>query len=43
MKEIKQGCDLKGCFLCKHSLPEWLQAVAVHKKKLQGQKRGSDI
>lgn len=38
MKEIKQGCDLKSCFLCKHSLPEWLQAVAVHKKNFRVKK-----
>jgi CRP/FNR family transcriptional regulator len=38
MKEIKQGCDLKDCFLCKHSLPEWLQAVAVHKKNFRVKK-----
>ena len=32
MKEIKQGCNLEDCFLCRHSLPEWLPAVAAHKK-----------
>jgi CRP/FNR family transcriptional regulator len=38
MKEIKQACNLKDCFLCRHSLPEWLQAVEVHKKNFKVKK-----
>jgi len=32
MKKNKNGCDLQSCFLCKQSLPEWLPAIAAHKK-----------
>lgn len=38
MKQIKQGCDLNDCFLCKNVLPEWLQAVNVHKKNFKVKK-----
>jgi CRP/FNR family transcriptional regulator len=38
MKEIKQGCNLKDCFLCKNTLPEWLQAVAAHRKNFKVKK-----
>jgi len=38
MKELKQACNLKDCFLCRHSLPEWLHAVAVHKKSFRVKK-----
>jgi CRP/FNR family transcriptional regulator len=38
MKEIKDGCDLKNCFLCRHALPEWLRAVAVHKQNFKVKK-----
>lgn len=38
MKEIKRGCDLHSCFLCRHSLPGWLLAVDAHKKNFKVKK-----
>ncbi len=32
MKENKNSCDLESCFVCKLCLPEWLPAVAAHRK-----------
>lgn len=32
MKKINHACDLKSCFLCKRSLPEWLPAVEANRK-----------
>lgn len=38
MKECPDLCDLKGCFLCKLCLPEWLPAVAVKKRNFEVKK-----
>ncbi|MEO5893174.1 MAG: Crp/Fnr family transcriptional regulator [Ferruginibacter sp.] len=32
MKNNKNDCDLKSCFLCNGCLPEWLPAIAANKK-----------
>lgn len=32
MKECKNLCDLRSCFICRLCLPDWIPAVAVHKK-----------
>jgi CRP-like cAMP-binding protein len=32
MKNNKQNCDLKSCFLCTLCLKEWLPAVDIHRK-----------
>src|ERR1700744_906822 len=29
-----QTCDLKSCFLCKNSLPDWLTAIGHNKKNI---------
>lgn len=29
-----QLCDLKSCFLCRNSLPDWLSAIAHNKKNI---------
>ncbi len=33
MKKAR-ACDLKTCFLCRYSIPEWLTAVAAHRQHL---------
>lgn len=38
MKQLKAGCDLKSCFLCKRCHPEWVPAISVHHKTLQYKK-----
>ncbi len=38
MKECANACDLKTCFLCKLCLPEWLPALAVHKRNFEVKK-----
>lgn len=38
MKECGNVCDSKTCFLCALCLPEWLPAVAVHKKNFEVKK-----
>jgi CRP-like cAMP-binding protein len=38
MKKNKNGCDLKSCFLCKHSLPEWIPAIGANRKNLHFRK-----
>ncbi|MEX8546047.1 MAG: Crp/Fnr family transcriptional regulator [Mucilaginibacter sp.] len=35
MKEIKQGCNLNNCFLCKHCLKDWVPAIGIHKKNFE--------
>ncbi|WP_299288301.1 cyclic nucleotide-binding domain-containing protein [uncultured Mucilaginibacter sp.] len=35
MKEIKQGCNLNDCFLCKHCLKDWVPAIGIHKKNFE--------
>ena len=35
MKENNKHCDLGTCLLCKLCLPEWLPAVAVHRKNIE--------
>jgi CRP-like cAMP-binding protein len=32
MKELKTGCDLNSCFLCRQSLKEWIPAVSANRK-----------
>ncbi len=36
------NCDLRTCFLCKHSMSEWLPAIAANRKHL-GFKKGESI
>ena len=31
-------CDLESCFLCQRCLPEWIPAIATHKKNLHFKK-----
>lgn len=38
MKECADLCDLKTCFLCQRCLPDWLPAVAAHKKNFEVKK-----
>lgn len=38
MKESRNLCDLKSCFLCKLCLPEWLPALEVQKKTFEVKK-----
>ncbi len=38
MKKNKNGCDLKSCFLCQHSLPEWIPAIGTNRKNLSFRK-----
>src|SRR5690606_11589163 len=38
IKECKNTCDLKSCFLCKLCLADWLPAVEVHKKNFEVKK-----
>ncbi|HEY8783307.1 MAG TPA: Crp/Fnr family transcriptional regulator [Mucilaginibacter sp.] len=42
MKEIKKGCDINGCFMCRNSLKQWLPAIAANKKNFKV-KRGELI
>jgi CRP-like cAMP-binding protein len=42
MKKNKNVCDLKSCFLCKNSLPEWIPAIGLHKKNFHF-KKGATI
>jgi CRP-like cAMP-binding protein len=32
---VKNECDLKSCFMCRFSLPDWLPAVAANRKNLE--------
>jgi CRP-like cAMP-binding protein len=32
MKKNNHSCDLKSCFLCQRSMPEWLPAIDSHRK-----------
>lgn len=34
----KTQCDLKSCFLCRHSLSDWLPAVAANRKNIHAKK-----
>ncbi len=34
MKNIKERCDLKSCFLCSNCLKDWLPAIDTHKQNL---------
>ncbi|MNZ91813.1 Transcriptional activator protein Anr [compost metagenome] len=38
MKECKNKCDLKTCFLCKRSLQDWLPAIDIHRKNFEVKK-----
>lgn len=38
MKKKNNTCDLKSCFLCQRSLPEWLPAIQAHRKNLHFKK-----
>lgn len=35
MKECKFKCNLSDCFLCKHSINDWLPAIAANKKNFE--------
>lgn len=35
MKECSKRCDVQHCFLCERVLPEWLPAIAAHKKNYE--------
>jgi CRP-like cAMP-binding protein len=41
MKETKNACNLNNCFLCTHSVKDWLPAISVHKKNFTVKKGGS--
>ena len=38
MRKEKYACDLSTCSLCKECLPEWLPAIAAHKKNIRVKK-----
>ena len=38
MKEIKNACDIKSCFLCQLCLTDWLPAIELHKKNFEVKK-----
>ncbi|HEY6898998.1 MAG TPA: cyclic nucleotide-binding domain-containing protein, partial [Puia sp.] len=38
MKKKSNTCDLKSCFLCQRSLPEWLPAIQAHRKNFHFKK-----
>jgi CRP/FNR family transcriptional regulator len=42
MKDPKQKCDLKSCFLCSSCIPDWLPAIGAQKKNITF-KRGQEI
>ena len=42
MKECNNSCDLESCFLCQYCLPDWLPAIAAHKKNYEV-KKGEQI
>jgi CRP-like cAMP-binding protein len=42
MDRIKNGCDVRSCFLCKGCLPDWLPLVAINKRNIHF-KRGEII
>lgn len=42
MKETRNGCDLKSCFLCKGCLKEWLPALESHRQNFL-YKKGESI
>ncbi|KQR70431.1 transcriptional regulator [Pedobacter sp. Leaf176] len=33
-----ENCDLKSCFMCKHTLPEWHAAINSHKRNFTAKK-----
>lgn len=35
MKECNNLCDLSSCFICSLCMPDWIPAVAAHKKNYQ--------
>jgi len=38
MNELKHGCNLEKCFLCHNAIPEWREAISLHKKNLKFKK-----
>lgn len=42
MKETKDACNLNNCFLCTHSVKDWLPAIGAHKKNFTV-KKGESI
>lgn len=42
IKESKQQCDLKSCFLCSSCITDWLPAIAANKQTILF-KKGQDI
>ena len=34
MPRLPVSCNLQNCFLCKHSLPGWIPAIAANKKNI---------
>ena len=39
MKNSKNACDLKSCFMCKRCMKEWLPAIDANRKTLRVRKR----
>ncbi|WP_207421391.1 Crp/Fnr family transcriptional regulator [Desertivirga brevis] len=42
MKECKNKCDLKSCFLCQLVLPDWLPAIEARKRNIE-LKKGQQV
>jgi len=38
MNKPQKGCDLTKCFLCRNTLPEWHEAINLHKQNLKFKK-----
>jgi CRP-like cAMP-binding protein len=35
MKKITKQCDLRTCFMCRNSVPEWLGFIGEHRKNIR--------
>lgn len=42
MKECKNRCNLSDCFLCRHSMNDWIPAIGAHKTNFEV-KKGQQI
>lgn len=42
MKEIKNGCNVSDCYLCRHCISDWQLLIAQHKKSYEV-KKGQQI
>ncbi|MCO5948194.1 Crp/Fnr family transcriptional regulator [Mucilaginibacter flavidus] len=38
MNKSQKGCDLEKCFLCSNTVPEWREAINLHKQNLRFKK-----